>query len=123
MTTLLVDDEPSVLDYLATVLLRDGISVWTARSGREAISAWEAHRGQIDLLVTDVMMPGMDGRELAKFLTADDPAVPVLFISARSDIELGSFKNFGFLPKPFRLAALRAEIRRLMPELAYRAAR
>jgi len=112
---LVVDDEPMVRELVSTVLQKEGFSVSTAASGAEAMSIAQAHRGEIELVITDVVMPGMDGRTLARELVADNPKIPILFISGQCDAaELGEYGQWQFLAKPFSLAILVLEVRKLM---------
>jgi two-component system cell cycle sensor histidine kinase/response regulator CckA len=106
-TLLLVDDESSLLDLLAPALTKQGYRVTAANDGESALALWDAQNGA-DLLVTDLRMPGMDGRELARRLREKKPGLPVLFISGWSPetpdagLETGTL----LLPKPFRLTEL-----------------
>ena len=76
-TILVVDDEPLVLGMVAMMLEEGGHSVMTAGSGADAINLWRSHRGGIDLLVSDVRMPVMDGCTLANALQEESPNLPV----------------------------------------------
>jgi len=80
-TILVVDDEVALLDATRRVLAQAGYRVIAARGGSEALDAARSHGGQIDLLLTDVVMPGMRGDQLAKELLKDWPALRVLFMS------------------------------------------
>lgn len=88
-TILLVDDEPSVLRSTARILEREGYRVLEARDGPQALEMWRNNLGEIDLLITDFRMPGMNGLELAAAIDAISPGVEVIFISAYS----GHFKS------------------------------
>jgi CheY-like chemotaxis protein len=114
MTTLVVDDDPAIRELVAHTLKRANFSVLTANSGLEAISLLQSHKEQIDLLVTDITMPGMNGLELAKHLTAFGFDIPVLFMSGQSVSPGDEFVSAGFVAKPFVAGALLEEIRRLM---------
>jgi len=100
-TVLLVEDEPSLRE-MTEMLLRDyGYRVFTACSGLDALNGWPNHASEIDLVLTDMVMPdGISGRELAKRLQADNAELKVIFSSgySREDI-LGNDVNF--LPKPY----------------------
>jgi PAS domain S-box-containing protein len=80
-TLLVVEDEPSVLRLTERILSGLHYRVISARTPLEALHAAEAHQGQIDLLVTDVIMPEMNGRELAESLLALRPGLKVLYVS------------------------------------------
>jgi CheY-like chemotaxis protein len=112
---LMVDDDPVVCNLVAMSLEEEGFRLLTAPSGWEALARWQSHWGQIDLLITDLRMPGIDGRLLARCLTLDDPGLAVLFISGAADpSEFGEFKNPGFLSKPFSPSTLVTEVNRLL---------
>jgi two-component system, cell cycle sensor histidine kinase and response regulator CckA len=115
-TVLVVDDEPLIRQVVALMLRQDGYSVLTADGGPEAISVSRAHNGTIDLLVSDVVMPGMDGPALATRLLEKYPLLPVLFISAsREATQLAGFPHFQLLAKPFSMATLRGAVQGLLP--------
>jgi CheY-like chemotaxis protein len=104
---LLVDDESSLLELLAPALAKQGYRVTAANDGESALALWDAQNGA-DILVTDLRMPGMDGRELARRLREKKPGLPVLFISGWSPEtpDAGLESGTLLLPKPFRLAEL-----------------
>ncbi len=74
-TILLVEDEPAVLEVVRLMLERLGYRVLTARNGEEALQVYQAHAGEVDLVLTDLVMPGMGGRELLRALRERDPQV------------------------------------------------
>jgi nitrogen-specific signal transduction histidine kinase/CheY-like chemotaxis protein len=80
-TILLVEDEDAVRGLLREVLEESGYTVLLAASGAEALRVSRAHAGTVDLLLTDVVMPGMSGREVATLLAAERPGLRVLFAS------------------------------------------
>jgi len=113
-TILVVDDDENNRDLLARRLIRDGYAARTAPGGAEALASLAA--APVDLVLLDVMMPGIDGYEVLRRLKADPATrdVPVLMISALSElgsvvrcIELGAED---YLPKPFEPVLLRARI-------------
>jgi PAS domain S-box-containing protein len=111
VTVLLVDDEAGLRDVTARFIAKAGYRVLTAGSGTEALQLAEAHPGPIHCLVTDVVMPGMDGRQLAHRFLADRPGTPVLFISGYAEALIdddGRSLEPGrtILPKPFSSAEL-----------------
>lgn len=117
-TILLVEDEPLVRDKTAAGLRSYGYEVVTAASGPEALVAWEKRAGQIDLLVTDMVMPhGLSGLELAVRLRANKPDLPVVICSGYSrelsDTGLSQVPGAVYLPKPFELPKLGALARGL----------
>jgi PAS domain S-box-containing protein len=85
ITILLVDDEKDLREVAARFIARAGYRVLTAASGAEALELAEAHPGPIHCLVTDVVMPGMDGRQLAHRFLADHPNSRVIFISGYAE--------------------------------------
>jgi two-component system cell cycle sensor histidine kinase/response regulator CckA len=112
---LIVDDDPMIRVLVEVALQQEGFSVLTADSGKEAISLSQLHRGEIGLLITDVMMPGMDGPALARKMVAERPDLPVLFMSGQSDpSDIEPYPRSEFLAKPFSLAALLAQVRSLL---------
>ena len=113
-TILVVEDEPAIRELIAMVLKRERFSVITADDASGALQMWRMHRDQIDLLISDVIMPGMDGPTLAKRLTAENPALAVLLISGWCDnAQFDLCRQFEFLPKPLDLSALIAAVQNL----------
>jgi two-component system cell cycle sensor histidine kinase/response regulator CckA len=103
-TVLVVEAESSLRELTYQVLHRYGYCVLSAPSGIEALVLWEQHKEQIDLLLTDMMMPnGISGRELASRLLADRPKLKVLYTSGYSEELLGDAfgEDIHFLPKPY----------------------
>ena len=84
-TVLIVEDEPQVRGALARVLRRYDFAVIESPNGLDAISVWEARRSDISLVITDVVMPQLGGRELVRRLRADGATVPVLFMSGYAE--------------------------------------
>jgi signal transduction histidine kinase/CheY-like chemotaxis protein len=117
-TLLLVDDEPLVRRTVSRALVAGGYRVLEAQSGAEALALAARHSGQIDLLVTDVMMPGMSGGELAARLAVLKPGLRALFISGHPGEALtnGSqlLQGVELLQKPFNTTDLQARIRGLL---------
>jgi PAS domain S-box-containing protein len=116
-TILLVEDEDAVRALVSAVLRRDGYRVLEASGPRAAIEIFTDRGGNIDLLLTDVVMPDMNGPTLAQRLIGLRPTLRVLFISGYTDMaaqpESGN-ENVSFLSKPFQAAALTARVRRLL---------
>jgi CheY-like chemotaxis protein len=117
-TILVVDDEPSVLQVASKVLRRGGYHVIEAQGGDEALQAAATHPGKIDLLLTDVMMPGMSGRKLGEAFTELHPSIAVLFKSAytQDEVMLHGVRvaEMNFISKPFTVSALREKVRRIL---------
>jgi DNA-binding NtrC family response regulator len=109
-TVLVVDDEPLALELVRSILHRRGFRVLASSDPVEAIGMFDSEAGDIDLLISDVRMPGMDGPKLAGHLIARKPGLPVLFISGfatEEDIQgAGLPSRFAFLGKPFRPTSL-----------------
>ena len=111
-TVLLVEDEQAVLGLCRTILKRMGFAVLTADTPGEAIRQAEEHRGSIDLLITDVVMPEMNGRDLAAQISLMNPGLRCLFMSGytadviahRGVLEEG----IDFIQKPFSLEEMSA---------------
>jgi PAS domain S-box-containing protein len=115
---LVAEDEDGVRRVILTVLRKEGFDVIEARDGAHALAAVAAAREPIDLLVTDVVMPGMSGRELAERLRGEMPDLPVLFVSGYTEDEVirggVSGSNTDFLEKPFRPAILLQRVAQLL---------
>jgi PAS domain S-box-containing protein len=110
---LLVEDEPSVRSLTATLLRRAGYRVLEAGGADEALEAARAHAGAVDLLLTDVVMPGLSGPALAESMTAAYP-MPVVFMSGYPDevtTRAGATCPDGVLEKPFTVEALLGAVR------------
>jgi len=104
-TILLVDDEPDVRAVIAEMLQSEGYRVLEASNGHDALAASNAHEGNIDLLLTDLIMPGMTGRMLADTLGALRPGIAVVFISGYVGDSPVSLTEQGlyFIKKPVAL--------------------
>jgi len=120
-TILLVEDEPAILDVASEILKRLGYTVLAANSPDEAMCKAREHVGDITLLLTDVVMPEMNGRDLAKKLHSLYPHLKRLFMSGyTSDIiahhgvlDIG----VSFIQKPFTVTALAAKVREVLDEM------
>ena len=116
-TVMVVEDEASVRGVVRTVLENAGYSVIEAGSGAEGLRLAREHRGRIDILVSDVIMPGCSGPQLAMQCRQRWPDLPVLFLSGYGDEKVGpsglSDANTSFLQKPFTHAALCAKLKEL----------
>jgi nitrogen-specific signal transduction histidine kinase/CheY-like chemotaxis protein len=114
-TVLLVEDEAQVREMTAAILRGAGYTVLLADSGDEALGICTQHRGRINLLLTDVIMPGMNGRRTADVATAIRPGLAVLFMSGYPDeaiLRHGVIEaNIPFLQKPFTPSQLRMKVR------------
>lgn len=110
---LLVEDEDAVRAFASRALANRGYEVLTAASGVEALEVMET-AGKVDLVVSDVVMPEMDGPTLLRELRARDPGLKVIFISGYAEEafarNLPPTEKFSFLPKPFSLKQLVAAV-------------
>lgn len=117
-TILVVEDEQLVRDLLVEILERSGFNVLAAEDAEVALATAGAREAPIDLLVTDVMMPGLNGRELADRVKAIHPEVAVLFASGYSeDVLHGSgadAERLNFIAKPFTHKALTRKVREVL---------
>ena len=118
-TILVAEDEAAVRALTCRILRKHGYQVLEARDGREAIEVARAFEGNINLLVTDVIMPNVGGRELSEKLTRMMPTVKVLFMSGYTDDQLlqrGVLQSGtgNFLEKPFTPDALARKVREVL---------
>lgn len=117
-TILIVEDEKSLMSVAHRVLTRLGYSVVTASSGEAALKQAQAHPDPIHLLLTDLILPGVDGATLSKRMRAQRPDLKVLFMSGYSEEALrlrGAVEpGFVLLEKPFTLEGLAAKVRAVL---------
>jgi signal transduction histidine kinase len=115
-TVLLVEDEEEVRAVARLFLQTHGYTVLEARHGDEALAISAHHRGSIDLLVTDLVMPRMGGRELVRRLAPARPRMKVLYVSGYSDHTVLSPDALGapFLEKPFASDVLARKVREVL---------
>lgn len=114
-TVLVVDDEPSVLRVASKVLRRDGYEILEALGGEEALRVADEYTGTIDLLLTDVVMPGLGGRELGERFRELHPGTALLFMSGYTEDEVLlqgiRVAEVNYISKPFTVAGLRDKVR------------
>ena len=114
-TILLVDDDTVVRKLSAGALSAAGFEVLEAKSGPQALQVAQAHQGTIDLLLTDVALPGMSGGELAEAFLKERPGTPTVFMSGYSAGAAlhDSVRDEGvaFIAKPFNPEALLRKVR------------
>ncbi|MEO7298320.1 MAG: MASE1 domain-containing protein [Verrucomicrobiota bacterium] len=117
-TILLVEDEEIVREMLAEIIRGRGYVVLEARNGNQALELASQQSEPLHLLITDMMMPEMNGSDLARRLLSVRPSLPVLYISGYSDDEARQLGNFQgpaeFLQKPFRPDAILTRIREIL---------
>jgi two-component system cell cycle sensor histidine kinase/response regulator CckA len=117
-TILLVEDDADLRDLSRRVLTMNGYRVLAAAHGREALRVAEEHPDKIELMLTDVIMPGMSGREVAETLQSARPKMKVLYVSGYTDniiAERGMLApGMAFLQKPFSPSNLVAKVREVL---------
>ncbi len=117
---LLVEDEDGLRGLNARGLSSRGYTVISASNGVEALEVLDANGGQVDIVVSDVVMPEMDGPTLLKELRKRDPAIKIIFVSGYAEEafkkNLPEQGQFAFLPKPFTLKQLVAIVKETMAE-------
>lgn len=117
-TLLLVEDEPPVRSLVKRILVREGHQVLDAGNASEALALVAQGDPQIDLLVTDLVLPGMNGRELWEHLQARQPDLPVIYMSGYTEdavIKHGVLNSkVNFLQKPFKPEALVAKVKAVL---------
>ncbi len=114
---LLAEDDDSMRSFLANALARAGHEVQSCADGLEALNALK--RSRYDLLLADIVMPGMDGIELARIATLDAPALKVLFITGFAAVALRAQRSAAggrakVLSKPFHLKDLVVQVEKLL---------
>jgi hypothetical protein len=117
-TVLVVEDEPAVRELIVRILNKHSFDVLQAEGGDSALRASDEHPGRIDVLLTDVIMPGMSGAELAERLSSRRPGTRILYMSGYTDDVIGEHgvlpEHTEFLHKPFNASQLVKRIRDVM---------
>jgi PAS domain S-box-containing protein len=117
-TILLVEDEPNLRRLAHQYLEKQGYRILEAEDGAAALQIASGHQSKIDLLLTDVVMPGMNGRELANKITAQRPEIRVLYMSGYTENAIGHDglldAGINLLQKPFSLPTLKERVRELL---------
>ncbi|HVP65996.1 MAG TPA: ATP-binding protein [Anaeromyxobacteraceae bacterium] len=117
-TVLVVEDERQVRNLLSSQLAAEGYTVLAAADGREALALADRHAGQIDLLLSDVVMPQMGGPELARAFRARHPETSVVFMSGYADEAVAGHVELdqaaAFVQKPWQLSELAGVLRRVL---------
>jgi CheY-like chemotaxis protein len=123
-TILVVDDEPEIRKLVGAMVGQLGYNVLTADSGEHALTLYR-HHGPLELLITDVVAPGMSGPMLADKLSAQQPGLRVLFISGYDNTHVVQKyvveKGHALLAKPFTVAELKAKVKELLSAAPARA--
>jgi PAS domain S-box-containing protein len=117
-TILLVEDESNLRRLARQYLEMQGYKILEAEDGAAALQIVAGHKGTIDLLLTDVVMPGMNGRELALHVTAERPDIRVIYMSGYTENAIGHngtlYAGINLLQKPFSLPALKDKVREVL---------
>ncbi len=117
-TILLVEDETNLRRLARQYLETQGYKILEAEDGAAALQIVEGHKKPIDMLLTDVVMPGMNGRELAVAITSERPDIRVLYMSGYTENAIGHngtlFAGVNLLQKPFSLPALKDKVREVL---------
>ena len=121
LTILVVDDEPAIVSVVAELMEAEGHRVLTASNGKEALERAGTHRGDLDLLLTDVVMPEIDGVELVNRMRLVRPEITVLFMSGYSgtqrQVQKVNVSGARMIRKPFTLPELLGEIESVLQRL------
>jgi CheY-like chemotaxis protein len=121
-TVLLVEDEESVRQLVRETLATQGYRVLEAQNGEAGLAIAANNRDTIHLVITDVVMPGMSGHELAQQLVAARPEIKVLYLSGYTEDAFGeagaAAASKAFLQKPFTLHSLSRKVREILGKLA-----
>jgi CheY-like chemotaxis protein len=124
---LVVDDEPEVRKLVSAMVGQFGYKIMTADSGEHALTLYKNHKGPIDLLITDVIAPGMSGPMLADKLTELQPDLKVLYISGYDNTHVVQKyvveKGHALLTKPFTLEEMQNKVRELLSAPVHNAGR
>jgi PAS domain S-box-containing protein len=119
-TIVLVEDEEKVLKLVLSILLNQGYTVFPASGGKEALDMLAAHEGAVHLLLTDVVMPEMNGKQLYGQVKRMYPDIKVLYMSGYTDeviVRHGAMEEGGrFIQKPFSSQALAVMVRRVLDQ-------
>jgi two-component system cell cycle sensor histidine kinase/response regulator CckA len=111
----LVEDEDIVRSFAVRALRRQGYDVLEASTGVEALEVMAKNEGRVDIVVSDVVMPEMDGPTLLKELRKKNPKMKIIFVSGYPheafETSLDKDEHFAFLPKPFSLPQLAAKVK------------
>ena len=117
-TILVIDDEEMVLEVGSQMLSRLGYSVLTATSGSEAIDVFELHRDHVQLIILDLCMPDMEGKQTYLYLKGLNPTVKVLLTTGLSmdgpAKEMLACGCNGFIQKPYRMSELSTKVQEVL---------
>ncbi len=117
-TILVVDDEPMALKLVQSILEKRGFEVLVSTSPKQALRLFETEGDRIELLISDIVMPEMDGTRLASQLVSMNPDLPVLFMSGfvteNEVADTRAIAQFAFIRKPFRPATLVQAVQKML---------
>jgi len=117
-TILVVENGNILRPLLCEILRREGHTVLEAQDGAEALSLWDRYSETIDVVVTDVMMPNLSGKQLVERLRLSKPDLKVIYMSGYESSILAAGNNFAsnaiFLQKPFRPVELSKTVREIL---------
>ena len=120
-TILLVEDEGVVRNLCYEFLCRSGYTVLIADCGAEALKLVQLYTGRLDLLITDMIMPGMNGRDLAKKVRKIYPDIGILFMSGYTDVDILDIESFDgrtlFINKPFASVTLLENVNQILKNM------
>lgn len=111
---LIAEDEPIIRKLLQGLLNRWGYRTLVAHDGKEALQVSEEHVGDIDLLISDVTMPGIDGPELAERMTRKRPALKVILMSGFCHLQLALRRGWKFIQKPFKPSEIEDAVKEIL---------
>jgi len=111
---LVADDEPLIRNVATLLLQRAGYFVLSADDGDAGLELSRKYPGRIDLVITDVNMPGMNGIDLCSHLMEERPGIKVLVMSGADMREIMHKASMPFLPKPFDGETLKAKVRKIL---------
>jgi len=114
-SVLVVDDEPALLQFVSMVLQQSGYTVLTASNGVEALMVYSSYHEKVDVVLTDVQMPGMNGIELTKRLRAINPEIKILLMSGYVPDGLAVPHGVRLLSKPFLPNRLMEAVKEMLP--------
>ncbi len=116
---MVVENGEMLRPLICEILRKEGYNILEAEDGDAALLVWQRSQGLIDLVLTDVVMPTMGGKELVRHLRLLQPEIKVIYMSGYASSILSSGNKFGsdavFLQKPFRPAELIERVRKILP--------
>ena len=117
-TILIVDDEPEIRKLVGAMVSQFGATVMTADSGEHALTLYKNHKGKVDLLITDVIQPGMSGPMLADKLAELQPDMKVLYISGYDNTHVVQKyvvqKGHALISKPFTVEDIQTKVKEML---------